>query len=155
MKSIKGLWFFGLSGAGKSFATNFLFKKIKNAVIVDGDLVRKYISFDLGYELKDRKIQVQRLYGISILILKSKKFPIISSVYFSKKLEKMCKKKKILPVLIYRKNMKKIFKTHKTYKNKSNVIGKDIPNNLNNIKVKNIFNDESKKFLNELKKLII
>lgn len=90
MKIVKGIWFFGLSGSGKSIATKFLYKIIKNAVIVNGDIVRKYISFDLGYDLKDRKIQVKRLYGIAKLVLKSNKFPIVSGVYFEKKIQKIC-----------------------------------------------------------------
>ena len=70
MKLVKGIWFFGLSGSRKPIATKFLYQMIKNVVIVDGDIVKKYISFDLGYDLNDRKIQVKRLYGIAKLVLK-------------------------------------------------------------------------------------
>ena len=51
----KGLWFVGLAGVGKTYASNYFIKKIKNSVKVDGDEVRKYISFDLGYGIEDRK----------------------------------------------------------------------------------------------------
>ncbi|MAR77931.1 MAG: adenylyl-sulfate kinase, partial [Gammaproteobacteria bacterium] len=49
-KIVRGIWFFGMSGAGKSYISSALSKKKKNSVIVDGDDVRKYISIDLGYD---------------------------------------------------------------------------------------------------------
>ena len=59
-KKIKGLWFYGLSGSGKSHLTKILKNRIKkNILVVDGDEVRKNISFDLGYSIKDRKTQVK------------------------------------------------------------------------------------------------
>ena len=42
-------------------------KKIRNSLLVDGDKVRKYISKDLSYKLKDRKIQIDRVLGITKL----------------------------------------------------------------------------------------
>ena len=56
MKS-KGIWFYGLSGVGKSYISKLVHKHIKESVVVDGDLVRKLISFDLKYGKSDRKIQ--------------------------------------------------------------------------------------------------
>ena len=91
---IKGIWLYGLSGSGKSFISNYLFKKINNSILIDGDLVRKYISTDLGYAKKDREIQISRVLGISILSIKSKKFPIASTVYFNKKMKVICLKNK-------------------------------------------------------------
>ena len=48
LKKNKGIWFYGLSGSGKTHISKNLKKKIKNSVIVDGDNVRKLISKDLG-----------------------------------------------------------------------------------------------------------
>ena len=56
-KKYKGIWFYGISGSGKSAATNYLKKKIKNSAILDGDQIRKLISYDLGYSVKDRKFK--------------------------------------------------------------------------------------------------
>ena len=84
-KNYKGIWFFGLSGSGKTFLSKILFKKIKKSVIIDGDKVRKYISSDLKYSKKDREKQINRLFGLGKIIIESNKFPIISSVYFNKK----------------------------------------------------------------------
>ena len=48
--------------------------------------------------------------------------------------------------------MEKIFKKHKTYKNRSNVVGKDI--SYNRFKYQKVINSRDKKFWMELKKLI-
>ena len=55
----KGIWFYGLSGSGKTFASKIILKDISKSIEIDGDQVRKYISFDLGYNIKDRKIQIR------------------------------------------------------------------------------------------------
>ena len=47
-KKFKGIWFYGLSGSGKTISSKFLKKKIKDSLIIDGDKVRKLISFDLN-----------------------------------------------------------------------------------------------------------
>ena len=101
-------------------------KKIKNSVIVDGDNVRKLVSKDLGYSQKDREIQINRIFGISKIIIESNKFPIISTVFMNKKVINLCKKNKIICVMVMRDNFIDIKKRHKTYKNKLNVVGEDI-----------------------------
>jgi adenylylsulfate kinase-like enzyme len=45
----KGLWLFGQSGCGKTYLSKKISKNIKKPFIIDGDEVRKLISFDLGY----------------------------------------------------------------------------------------------------------
>ena len=49
---------FGYSGTGKSLSKNIK-NKIDRSAEIDGDQVRKYVSFDLGYSLKDREIQIK------------------------------------------------------------------------------------------------
>jgi len=51
-----------------------------------------------------------------------------------------------------KRNMSKIMKTHPTYKNKKNVVGKDIKHKKLNTKI--IENISKKKFVKELNKLI-
>jgi len=150
-KFYKGIWFYGPSGSGKTFASKFLKKKIKNSVIIDGDKVRKLISFDLGYNINDRKIQLKRILVISKLIIHSDKFPICSTVFMTKRILSACKKNKILILKIDR-NLKKIKKTHKTYKEKKNVVGLDIE--YEKFKTKTIFNDGKKNFLRKIKKIL-
>ena len=149
---IKGIWFFGYSGCGKTFASKFLKKKIKNSILLDGDEVRKYISFDLGYSLDERQMQIQRICGLVKILKKTRLFPIISTVYFNNYTKKFCLKNKILPIRILRKNMKSIFKSHKTYKNKFNIVGFDIK--YSKILTKNIYNNGDKNFCKKLTLLI-
>ena len=48
----KGIWLFGYSGTGKSFVSKNIKNKIDRSIEIDGDQVRKYVSFDLGYSLE-------------------------------------------------------------------------------------------------------
>ena len=89
---------------------------------IDGDMVRKYISFDLGYNIKDRKKQLNRLYGVSKICLKNKYFPIVSSVLMTKHYQKILKKEKILLVKVERESRFQNIKLKK----KKNVVGLDI-----------------------------
>lgn len=149
---MKGIWFFGLSGSGKTFASNFIKKKIEKYFIIDGDEIRKYISYDLGYTQKDRLMQIQRVLGLGRIAIKQKLFPIISTVYFTNKICKICRQLNIVPIKVIRKNMAVVMKKHTTYKNKKNIVGKDILYPA--IKVKKILNNGDKKFCKILNLLI-
>mgnify|MGYP001416043810 FL=1 len=149
MKSLyksNGLWFFGLSGSGKSYASKFLNKLIKNPFLIDGDDIRKNISFDLNYSIKDRKTQVKRVYGLAKISINQGFFPIISTVYFDKKILKDLEKNKIKLVEIKRNNSM----VNSKIKNNKNVIGKDIFQE--NINCERILNDDS--FKKKLKELV-
>ena len=151
----RGIWFYGFSGSGKTFASIYLKKKIKKCFLIDGDEVRKTLSKDLDYSLPSRKVQIGRLFSIAQLCLKNNFFPIISSVYINQTLINKCIKQKILVVKVIRADFEKIKLNHKTYKNKMNVVGIDI--NLKNYKTRTIFNLGNKKFcknLTLLKKLV-
>ena len=147
----RGIWFYGLSGSGKTYASKILVKKKKNSILIDGDDVRKFLSQDLGYSSNDRKIQIRRIFGMAKIVLKSNLFPIISTVYMNKFIAKNLKKNQIHLVKINR-DLKKIMKKHKTYKNKKNVVGKDIK--LQPIKTTQIFNSGEKSFCKNIMKLI-
>ena len=113
---------FGLSGSGKSYASNYMSKYIPRSFIIDGDEIRSNISFDLGYCLNDRKKQVKRVFGLAVICINQGFFPIISTVYFDTKLTTNLKKIGIDLIEIKRNgkvvNLKNI--------NKKNVVGKDI-----------------------------
>lgn len=153
LKKIKGIWFYGNAGTGKSIASKFLKKKIKNSILLDGDQIRKYISFDLGYSIKDREIQIKRIYGISKLMKKSNMFPIASTVYMDKIIKNKLIKENILLVEIVR-DFNKIKNRQNIYNNKmKHVIGKDIQNpKLRNI-LKIINNTSLKEFYKKLSKI--
>ena len=156
MKSIKikykGIWLFGYSGTGKSFVSKKIKNKVDRSIEIDGDQVRKYISFDLGYSLRDRETQIKRVFGILSITLKSKLFPIVSTVYLNKHIADKLHKKKILVIKMNRK--KKFFSKKKTYKeNKKDVVGVDIKFK-NNFKYKELFNNGDEKVCLNLMKLI-
>ena len=140
-KKMKGYWFFGLSGSGKTFASKYLKKKIKNSLIIDGDEVRKYISPDLNYSKKHRDLQITRVYGIAKIALRSNLFPIISTVWMNKIILKKTKSEgiKVIEVQAKNFNQKLILKTIK-----KNIVGYDIF--YDNLKTTKIFNAKNSKF---------
>ncbi len=125
MKRSKGIWFYGLSGSGKSFASSVCKEFIPNAFVLDGDDVRKYVSRDLSYSEIDRKVQTKRILGISKIVLQNNMFPIISTVTMQSDLLGECNKLQIEVVLLSR-PMDQIYRVREIYKSKSNVVGKDI-----------------------------
>lgn len=144
----KGIWFFGLSGSGKTLLSKTIKKKFKNIFLIDGDVVRKNISFDLGYSQNDRNIQVRRILGLSKIVISEKLFPVASTVNFNREILKECKKLKIIPIKIERQKMNLIFKSHKTYKNKKNIFGFDLK--YDKFKTKKIVNNNTQIFCQNL-----
>ena len=149
-KFYKGIWFCGMSGSGKTFSSRFLNKKIKNSIIIDGDDVRKFISTDLDRSIESRLIQLHRLLGIAIISIKSELIPIVSGVYMNNEFLKKIKKNDILIVKVERDFA--FIKNHRTYKNKKNVVGRDIK--YPQFKSVLIFNDSTKSFEKILNKFI-
>ena len=119
----KGLWFYGLSGSGKTYISKKISKKIKNSFLIDGDVVRSLVSFDLGYSLKDRIKQNKRVLGLAKIAILNNQFPIISSVYLDPKISKEIKKTKINIIHL---EAKKNVNINKKISNKKNVVGKHI-----------------------------
>ena len=117
------MWLFGFSGSGKSFISNKIHQLVKNSIIIDGDEIRKKISFDLNYTITDRIIQTQRLLGISEILISNELFPIVSSSYLGKDIFKLAKKKNFLIIKVTR---KKTLLRRRVFKLKTNVVGKDI-----------------------------
>lgn len=124
-RNCTGIWFFGLSGSGKTTSSSFIKNNIlKEALVIDGDDVREYISSDLGYEINDRKIQVSRILGICKLCIQSNIFPICSTVYMHKNLIYDLKKMRIKVVEIKR-NVEDLSELP-LYQDPKNVLGIDL-----------------------------
>ena len=125
----KGLWFYGMSGAGKTTTSNYIVKKLKankiNYIHIDGELTREYINFDLGYQQKDREIIIKRNYGMAVIALESNCFPVVCSVFMNAEISDLLYKKNIMLVKLER-DMNLLFKEHTTYKDNINIVGKDI-----------------------------
>ena len=119
----KGYWFFGFSGSGKSFASRYLKKKIKKYIVIDGDAVRKYISFDLNYSRKHRDLQIKRIYGIARIVIKSNLFPIISTVWMNKMI---LQKARSIGIKVIKINYSNFNKKLISKKIKKNIVGYDI-----------------------------
>ena len=153
MNSKKGIWFYGLSGSGKSYASKLLYKKIKNSLIIDGDEVRKNISYDLDYSKKSRNIQLRRVLGIGKIAVNSRIFPLISTVWMNAKIMEEAKNIGI-QVLKIETEFNELVKNHKTYKHKKNVVGVNFKYS-KNMKSKIIKNDKDKKFWTTLKRLTL
>lgn len=119
---IKGVWLFGLSGSGKTYQSNYIFKRKKKSFLIDGDVVRTLISYDLGYKLSDRIKQNKRVLNIAKLVIKNGYFPIISSVYLDPKVFTEIKRNKIRVINI----IAPIQKTNNKLKKNRNIVGKSI-----------------------------
>lgn len=63
------LWFSGLSGAGKTTLANGLQDNLHTkgyqVVVLDGDIVRQYLSKDLGFSAEDRTENLRRIANAS------------------------------------------------------------------------------------------
>ena len=147
-----GIWFYGLSGSGKTFASKYLNRKISKSFLVDGDDVRKTLSKDLDYSIESRKIQIRRLFSLAEICLMNKYIPVVSSVFIDRYVVNKCTKKKILVIKVNRANFETIKLKHKTYKNKKNVVGIDIF--VKNYNTREIYNSGNKKFCKILTSLI-
>ena len=52
------IWITGMSGSGKTFYANKIcthLKKYKNIFLIDGDEIRKYLTYKLKYSVSDRR----------------------------------------------------------------------------------------------------
>lgn len=69
------LWFTGLSGAGKTTITRILAGKLRERgaplEILDGDVVRANLSPELGFEKKDRDLNIRRIAFVSQLLVRN------------------------------------------------------------------------------------
>ena len=66
------IWFTGISGSGKTTIANELVSILRGrnipVVLLDGDIVRKSLSHDLGYSKEDRDKHITRVADVSHLI---------------------------------------------------------------------------------------
>ena len=145
---LKGIWFFGLAGSGKTFASNKCANFFEKSFLIDGDEVRRLISFDLGYSSLERNTQIRRVLGIAQIAQSNYQFPIVSTVTMTKEVHQKCRQLSIEVVKIIR-PMEQLQKVRTIYKTDQNVVGKNIKQvNLNTIEM---YNNGGREFEQKLK----
>ena len=153
------IWFKGISGVGKSTLGKCFYKvkkkKIKNLIYVDGDNFRKLFKNDLGYSLKDRNKNAERICTFVKFLQSQKINVVVSANLTSKKYQKLSKKiyHNYLSIYIESKlsNLKKRDKK-KIYKNRKNIVGLNIKFDKPDKSDLYITNDSTKKkFLENIK----
>lgn len=123
------IWIIGLSGSGKTFLAKNLLKKIKGKkIIVDGDTVRKHITYNLKYTKEDRKKNSQLISDLC-KFLESQGFLVICPILsIFREHQKLNRKKFDCYFQIFidsnilnlkKRNIKKIY-------SKKNVVGKNL-----------------------------
>ncbi len=147
-----GIWFYGLAGSGKTFASTVIADKLENAFVIDGDEVRRHISFDLGYDKSERLIQLQRVFGLAELVIKNNLYPVISTVSMSAKILECCNGLGLQVVQIVRPFDQLILHRPSLYANSENVVGKQIVQEKLNTKI--IHNDGSIDFKSLIEKSV-
>lgn len=69
------LWFTGLSGAGKSTIADALAPVLRDRGLkverLDGDIVRKSLTKDLGFSMEDRKLNIERVTFVAKLLTRN------------------------------------------------------------------------------------
>ena len=91
----KIIWITGISGTGKTTLAKYYKRFLKKFIWIDGDEFRKLFNNDLGYTLKERNKNAERLINFAKFLNKQKISLIISANLTSD---------------IYKKRVKKIFK---------------------------------------------
>ena len=126
------IWIIGLSGSGKTYLAKKILKdlekKNKKCFLVDGDVVRKYISYNLGYSIKDRKINSKIITDLCKFLEINGYIVICSTLSIFPSHQKNNRKKFNKYIQIYlESDLNKLIKINsKKVYSKKNVVGKDI-----------------------------
>lgn len=80
----KAIWFFGLSGAGKTTLAKEVLQKYKErnikTILLDGDILRNGINKGLGFSKEDRSENVRRIAEICKLMFLVDVVPIVAAI---------------------------------------------------------------------------
>lgn len=125
------IWIIGLSGSGKTFYAKKIYdilSRKKKAIHIDGDEVREYINYNLGYGINDRKKNSIFISDLCNFLEKKKYIVICSILSIFRNHQKKNRKKYNNYIQIYIKSELKSLKLENSkniyFKNK--VVGKDI-----------------------------
>jgi adenylylsulfate kinase len=150
------IWIIGLSGSGKSYLAKKIFKKIKGKkILLDGDTIRKYVTYNLKYSLKDRKKNSQLISDLSKL-LELQGFTVVCSIlsiFKEHQKQNRVKFKNYFQILMKTKLSKLKERNNKNIYSKRNVVGKKwkfpFPYK-NDLIIENKFSPYSNKQINQI-----
>ena len=154
------IWIIGLSGSGKSYLSKKIYANIKGKkILVDGDIVRKYITYNLKYTKIDRE-RNSLIISDLCKFLEKQKFTVVCSILsIFKKHQKLNRTKFENYFQIYLKNnlinLKK--RNNKNIYSKINVVGKKIKFPIpqkNDLIIENNFKPYNKNLINNVIKKI-
>ena len=150
-KKITGFWFFGLAGVGKTFASKICSKLIDRSFLIDGDDVRKLVSFDLGYSESDREVQIKRVLGLAEIAIKNEQVPVVSTVTMSKEIYQRCNQLSFEIAHIIR-PIDQLREVRDIYEAERNVVGVDIQQI--NLDIQKIHNNGDENFEKIIKRVV-
>tara|TARA_Y100000996_G_C22477839_1_gene624920 strand:+ start:107 stop:610 length:504 start_codon:yes stop_codon:yes gene_type:complete len=123
------IWIIGLSGSGKTYLSKKIFKKLKGKkILIDGDTVRKYLTYNLKYSLNDRKKNSQLISDLC-KFLESHGFTVVCSILsiFNEHQKQNRKKfENYYQIYIKTKLSKLKERNNKNVYSKKNVVGKKL-----------------------------
>ena len=125
----KIIWITGISGTGKTTLAKYYKRFLKKFIWIDGDEFRKLFNNDLGYTLKERNKNAERLINF-VKFLNKQKISLIISANLTSDIKKKGVKKifKNIFLVQIKTNLNILKKRDKKliYVRKINVVGKDI-----------------------------
>ena len=122
------IWILGKSKSGKTFfakkIVRYLEKKKIKCFHIDGDDFRKFISYDLGYDIKSRRKNGLRVFDFCKYLISKKYVVVLSMQSALRDMQKNNKKKfkEYIQINLSRKNVNMDKFTNKT----KNVLGRDL-----------------------------
>ena len=154
------IWIIGLSGSGKSYLAKKIFSHIKRKkILIDGDDVRKYITYKLKYNKRDR-LKNSILISDLCKFLENKGFVVICSILsiFPQHQKNNRKKfKKYFQIFLDVNKNQVAERNNKNIYKRKNVVGKSInfPKPYrSDIVIKNNFKPMNKIFISKILKKI-